>query len=134
MGLIKCPDCGKEISDRAKVCINCGAPIEKTSDESRDKSHIIIRSSKKTLGPLVFYVIYLDGQKVKKMKHAETYDFYIEKDVELTVKLSGAYAKKCSTIIKLGGEQKYSLTYVRRFLTCKIVAEKVDSYVDSSDF
>ena len=23
MALIKCPECGKEISDKAKVCINC---------------------------------------------------------------------------------------------------------------
>jgi endonuclease YncB( thermonuclease family) len=26
MALIKCPDCGKEISDKAKVCPNCGRP------------------------------------------------------------------------------------------------------------
>ena len=24
MGLIKCPECGREISDRAPVCIGCG--------------------------------------------------------------------------------------------------------------
>ena len=24
MALIKCPDCGKDVSDKAKVCINCG--------------------------------------------------------------------------------------------------------------
>lgn len=27
MGLIQCPECGKEISDKAKQCINCGYPI-----------------------------------------------------------------------------------------------------------
>ena len=26
MALITCPECGKEISDKAKVCPNCGAP------------------------------------------------------------------------------------------------------------
>lgn len=29
MALIKCPECGKEISDKAPTCINCGCPIEK---------------------------------------------------------------------------------------------------------
>lgn len=29
MALIKCKECGKEISDKAKVCPNCGAPLEK---------------------------------------------------------------------------------------------------------
>ena len=28
MALIKCPECGKEISDKAKICIGCGYPIE----------------------------------------------------------------------------------------------------------
>ncbi|WP_026524721.1 zinc-ribbon domain-containing protein [Butyrivibrio sp. MB2005] len=34
MGLIKCPDCGKEISDLAPSCPNCGRPMLKVvSDE-----------------------------------------------------------------------------------------------------
>lgn len=28
MALIKCPECGKEISDRASTCPNCGCPIK----------------------------------------------------------------------------------------------------------
>lgn len=27
MSLVKCPECGKEISDKAKECIHCGYPI-----------------------------------------------------------------------------------------------------------
>ena len=27
MALIKCPECGKEISDKVKVCIHCGYPL-----------------------------------------------------------------------------------------------------------
>ena len=27
MALIKCPDCGKQISDKAGACPNCGCPI-----------------------------------------------------------------------------------------------------------
>lgn len=27
MAMIKCPECGKEISDRSEVCVNCGFPI-----------------------------------------------------------------------------------------------------------
>ena len=29
MALIKCSECGKEISDKAKQCLYCGCPIEK---------------------------------------------------------------------------------------------------------
>lgn len=28
MALIKCTECGKEISDRASICPNCGCPVE----------------------------------------------------------------------------------------------------------
>lgn len=30
MALIKCPECGKEISDRAASCIHCGCPLQPT--------------------------------------------------------------------------------------------------------
>lgn len=29
MSLIKCPECGKEVSDKSEVCIHCGYPINK---------------------------------------------------------------------------------------------------------
>lgn len=35
MALIKCPECGKEISDRAEVCIHCAFPGSK--DEARGR-------------------------------------------------------------------------------------------------
>lgn len=28
MALIKCPECGKEVSDKAPACIHCGCPLE----------------------------------------------------------------------------------------------------------
>ena len=30
MALIKCPECGKEVSDQAGNCSNCGCPINTT--------------------------------------------------------------------------------------------------------
>lgn len=32
MAMIKCPECGKEVSDKAEVCVNCGCPISKASN------------------------------------------------------------------------------------------------------
>ena len=32
MALISCPDCGKEVSDRATACIHCGCPLDEPID------------------------------------------------------------------------------------------------------
>lgn len=36
MAMIKCPECGKEISDKAKQCIHCGCPIGIDDSVSED--------------------------------------------------------------------------------------------------
>ncbi len=35
MALITCPECGKQISDRASTCIHCGCPFEKDTNVSK---------------------------------------------------------------------------------------------------
>jgi hypothetical protein len=34
MALIQCQDCGREVSDRAAACLNCGAPIAAQTDNN----------------------------------------------------------------------------------------------------
>ena len=43
MALIKCPECGKEISDKATACPNCGMPLRR---EDRGTYDIIITREK----------------------------------------------------------------------------------------
>ena len=39
MALIKCAECGREISDKSKVCMNCGNPINNEyCDEGTEKN------------------------------------------------------------------------------------------------
>lgn len=33
MAIIKCPECGREISDKSKMCIHCGYPLEEETDK-----------------------------------------------------------------------------------------------------
>ena len=37
MALIACPECGREISDKAAHCIHCGCPIAQQHETSNDK-------------------------------------------------------------------------------------------------
>lgn len=43
MSLIKCPECGKEISDKAATCPNCGMPLRR---EDRGTYDVIITREK----------------------------------------------------------------------------------------
>ena len=50
MALIKCPECGKEISERANVCPNCGFPIkEYLENEQKKRDDIQAENRKKKL-------------------------------------------------------------------------------------
>lgn len=62
MALIKCPECGKEISDKASSCPNCGCPIEiQRSEVSSNISDqpITGQSSKKSNKKIIPIVIAL---------------------------------------------------------------------------
>ncbi|MDO4841509.1 MAG: zinc ribbon domain-containing protein [Phoenicibacter congonensis] len=75
MALVKCPECGKEISDRAAACIHCGCPIQQVHTEQqyappkqevyqehspsvgmaqRDKIFVIVLSAISIVFPLLF--------------------------------------------------------------------------------
>lgn len=36
MSLIECPECEKEISDKANFCPNCGCPLQQEDDEEHN--------------------------------------------------------------------------------------------------
>lgn len=41
MALIKCPECGKEISDLAKACPSCGCPVHSGSVDETESVRIV---------------------------------------------------------------------------------------------
>lgn len=64
MGLIKCPECGKEISDKADVCIGCGFPIKKYI-ENRQNYPVFNNKEQTTVGNGII-VCKLCGEKNNK--------------------------------------------------------------------
>lgn len=50
MALINCPECGKEISDNANKCVNCGCPLIKYEN-------IYAEKPEKKKNPIVVLVI-----------------------------------------------------------------------------
>lgn len=57
MGLIKCPECGKEISDKSENCVNCGFPI--IQKENLEKK--IKKDKKQSIYGIIGFVVALVG-------------------------------------------------------------------------
>ncbi len=83
MALIKCPECGKEYSDKAPSCPNCGCP---TNAESTSTSTQVPEKTKKSpkgiiigiicavviVGGIFGYKLYSDNKKQKTYVDAQT--------------------------------------------------------------
>lgn len=61
MALIKCPECGKEISDKAKTCPNCGSPVLQEQSEAKSiassSSSKPKKNSKLGVAALIFSIL-----------------------------------------------------------------------------
>ena len=60
MALVKCEECGKEISDKSTMCVNCGAPIsieDNMSNDGNNNSNCSKRNSISTIGCLIVFVV-----------------------------------------------------------------------------
>jgi hypothetical protein len=57
MALIKCPECGKEVSDEAGLCPHCGYEItEQNENLKEDKQEVPIYKNRKYMGRLMCIV------------------------------------------------------------------------------
>lgn len=60
MSMIKCSECGKEISNKAKVCVHCGNPLKnEEQDNSVNEKKVKIKKNNKTNNILLIILILL---------------------------------------------------------------------------
>lgn len=61
MALIKCPDCGKEVSDKSEVCIKCGCPLQgEVKEEKREREEKnVVQKPKKSKKNILFIALAL---------------------------------------------------------------------------
>jgi hypothetical protein len=59
MALVRCPDCGRDISDAASACIGCGRPMQFAAlqVQSRASKEITVLKTLGTLGCLAGFVV-----------------------------------------------------------------------------
>ena len=89
MALIKCPECGKEISDKAASCPNCGFPISETKAPQKEREvELMGRMKARTEDENI--EIYLDGNLLFR---AQFRDFTLLYNKEVTDELGSTQLK-----------------------------------------
>ena len=75
MALIKCPECGKEISDSAKQCIHCGFVIHPHSTGKKVGKIFLIIGIISVLGSLIYEMSTAD-ERLRLTAYAVTHNNY----------------------------------------------------------
>lgn len=117
MALIKCEDCGKEVSDQAKSCPNCGRPICVTQEESK---LIVYGLSQMLIGGKL--KVYIDDEFVGEVKKGQSIEIPIVKDCTLSVRC-GINPSRGKIEIKAGKTTKIKYEYNRltgSFIPCVV--------------
>ena len=114
MALIKCPECGSEISERAKTCPKCGCPIEApqedTHSETSSFNQVTIHGYEETFSVDTNVKIYKDGELVGEVAPASEFKLPIKRDCELTFK-AGIRSRKVN--IRKGIDTNVFLSFDR---------------------
>lgn len=61
MALIKCSECGKEISDKAKACPNCGFPMAENKEPQEVEMVNYEKANTNMLKKVVGIILFLIG-------------------------------------------------------------------------
>lgn len=117
MALIKCPECGAEVSDRAPACIKCGYPL------ASEKSELIIYGLAQTFLIGGTINVLLDNNLVAKVRKGEKVVLPITQSCELTIKC-GINIMKSRKIIHPGRTTKIQVIYDR--LTGSFLLQELD--------
>ncbi len=105
IALIKCPECGQNVSDSATACIHCGYPLQKAKSEL-----IVYGLTQELIGGTM--KLFLDGNLIGKVAKGQKITVPITKDCELTAKC-GINPMKGRYLIKAGKQTIIRIKYNR---------------------
>ncbi len=118
MGLIQCPECGKEVSDKAEKCIHCGAPLHQKNGVVKIKCCNIDNNPYK-----VKIVNAKTGEEIIKIPQKGVGSFEIKEDT--TIKVKYPLLKGATCDIKYDGVHYYHITLGNGFFLPKLLINEV---------
>lgn len=133
MALIKCPECGKEVSDKATSCPNCGCPIESLSPSGVVRIRVGVLKSPIGLNGKqeVSIISELTGTTLWHGYSGETAEIHFYGPTNVTVKYHLSlmhYGGECSGTINPSKSKKYNVSARQGIMSTKLVLQEVDVF------
>ena len=127
MALIRCSECGREVSDHAKVCVHCGNPINQADQAPVSKAMIYGYTQSFVVNPPV--KILVNGLEVGSVSKGGLFELPLARDTLITFKCS---FRKAEVLVRAGQTTKIKLSWNR--LTGQLVPQIVDTVVPDNSF
>jgi hypothetical protein len=131
MSLINCPECGKQVSDRASVCPNCGCPIENIGPSGTVRIKLSTVKAPTGFNGNQKASIFIGNKCVWEGNTGEVAEIYFEKPTEITVEYHLSlmhYGGECSGIIDPSKSRKYNVSTRQGIMSSKLVLQPVDVF------
>ena len=131
MALIQCPECGKEVSDKAKVCIHCGCPIEELTTFGIVRIKCSVLKSPSGFNGNQNVSIMTDGKILWEGKSGEIAEIYFDCPTTINVRYHLSlmhYGGECSGVIDPAKSKKYNVSARQGFMSTKLVLQEVDIF------
>ena len=129
MAIIKCPECGRDVSDRAKSCPNCGYPIENTTPSGVVKIKMSAVKAPTGFNGNQKVSVEANGQIIWEGNSGEVAELHFEKATTINVKYHLSmmhYGGNCSGIIDPSKSRKYNVSARQGIMSTKLVLQPVD--------
>ena len=125
MALIKCAECGRDVSDKASTCPNCGYPISKNVNTGMVQVKLGMFQS--TQGASISS----NGKVLWSGKTGQIAELKIDRPTKVQIRYSiGMYdgAGSCEGIIDPNKSKKWQVVSHPGFITMKLTLQPVDVF------
>ena len=131
MALIKCPECGKEISDKASACPNCGCPVSEMTTGGVVRIKIGVLKSPTGFNGNQKVSITSNDNVLWEGNVGDVAELSFDAPTNITVQYHLSlmhYGGECSGIVDPSKSKKYSVSARQGFMSTKLVLQPVDVF------
>lgn len=127
MALIKCPECGQEVSDKAIQCPRCAYPIAELRTDGVVRIKMSVISQTVTARQKVS--VYADGRVIWEGHTGEIAEIHFDKPTHVTIQYHTSlttWGAECEGEIDPSKGKKYAIQPMRGFFKAGMCLQRVD--------